>query len=251
MANDPPADVSSARRDSLVRIAVVGEYDPAFEPHQAVDANVAQVAAALGIDVHATWISTSTIAAEGTAQLASFDAIWISPGSPYRDINGALVAIRYARERDVPLLATCGGFQHLVLEFGRHVMGLVDAEHEETAPSADRLLVTALTCSVAGETMDVTLDGASRVAGWYGTTRVAERYYCRYGLNPEYEAEVEEAGLRVVGWDEGGDARVVDIPSHPFFIGTLFVPLPSPDPDTPHALVTAFIEAGRLAPRSA
>jgi CTP synthase (UTP-ammonia lyase) len=249
MARLPPAEPSNERRDSLVRLAIIGEHDPAFEPHRAVDANVAQVATALRIDVQAQWISTETVAAQGTALLASYDAVWISPGSPYRSVDGALAAVRYAREREVPLLGTCGGFQHVVLEFGRHVMGLDDAEHEETAPDASRLLVTALTCSPAGQTMPVTLDSSSRVAGWYGTTRITERYYCKYGLNPEYEEEIEAAGLRVVGWDDGGEPRVVDIPDHPFFIGALFVPLPSPDPDTTHPLVAAFIEAGRLAPR--
>jgi CTP synthase (UTP-ammonia lyase) len=246
MAHTTPADLSNGRPDSPVRLAIIGEYDPAFEPHQAVDATVAQVAAARDIDVRATWISTETIAAEGPSVLASYDAVWISPGSPYRSIDGALAAIRYAREGEVPLLGTCGGFQHVVLEFGRHVMGLEDAEHEETTPSASRLLLTALTCSPAGQVMPVTLDGESRVAGWYGTTRISERYYCRYGVNPDYEKEIEDAGLRIVGWDDGGDARVVDIPAHPFFIGTLFVPLPSADADSPHPLVAAFIEAGRL-----
>ena len=249
MAQIPPAEPSNERRDSRVRLAIIGEHDPTFEPHQAVDGNVAQVATALAIDVQATWISTEIIAAEGTGPLVNYDAVWISPGSPYRNFDGALTAIRYAREREVPLLGTCGGFQHVVLEFGRHVMGLDDAAHEEIAPDANRLLVTALTCSPAGQTMSVTLDSSSRVAGWYGTTRITERYYCKYGLNPQYEEEIEAAGLRVVGWDDGGEPRLVDIPSHPFFIGALFVPLPSADPDTPHPLVAAFIEAGRLALR--
>ena len=244
--NDAPAD---DKREPIVRLAIVGEYDPTFPPHAAVNANIAQVAAARGIDVRAEWLATDAIAADGTARLAAFDAIWISPGSPYRSLAGALTAIRYARERDVPLLGTCGGFQHVVLEYGRHVMGLVDAEHGETAPDAPVLLLTALTCSPAGQTMPVTLDGASRVAGWYGSTQIVERYYCNYGINPAYESQIEEAGLRIVGWDDGGEPRVVDIPSHPFYIGALFVPQPSADPATPHPLVAAFIEAGRLAPR--
>lgn len=235
---------ADARRPSTVRLGIIGEHDPSFAPHQAVDANVAQVAAARGIDVRAEWISTQTIATRGTGRLERFDAIWISPGSPYRSVDGALAAIRYARELEIPLLGTCGGFQHVVLEYARNVMGLGAAEHEETAPNASTLVVTALACSAAGARMPVTLDGASRVAGWYGTTRIVERYYCRYGVNPEYEQQLEEAGLRIVGWDDGGEPRVVDIPSHPFYIGALFVPLPSDDGSTPHPLVAAFIESG-------
>ena len=239
----------TSRDASVVRLAVVGDYDAAFEPHRVVDENVAQVAAARFIDVKADWIPTDVVAAEGTARLERYDVIWISPGSPYRSLDGALLAIRYARERDVPTLGTCAGFQHIVLEYARNVMGLADAEHEETARGAQRLVLTALTCSVAGQTMPVTIDGASRVAGWYGATRVHEHYYCQFGLNPDYEKDVEDAGLRIVGWDDGGDARVIDLPDHQFFVGTLFVPQPSTDPATPHPLIAAFIEAGRLAPR--
>ena len=231
-----------------VRLAIVGERNPAFPPHQAVDANVAQVASTRGIDIRADWVPTAEVEREGAARLAAYDAIWISPGSPYRSLTGALSAIRFAREAGVPLLGTCAGFQHIVLEYGRNVMGL-DAYHAESDPDKPLLLLTPLTCSVAGKTMPITLDGASRVAGWYGTTRITEHYYCNYGLNTEYEAPLEAAGLKIVGWDDGGEPRVVDIPSHPFYIGVLYVPEPSTEPGIAHPLVAAFIEAARLVPR--
>jgi CTP synthase (UTP-ammonia lyase) len=244
---DPILDDAGADDAAVVHLAIIGEYDAAFEPHRAVDATIAQVRSARGIDVRAHWISTEAIEGDGTAQLAAFDGIWISPGSPYRSLDGALESIRFARERGVPLLGTCGGFQHVVLEYARNVMGLANAQHAEMSPHEGELLITPLTCSPAGQTMPITIDGASRVAGWYGATRAVERYYCNYGLNPDYEAAVEAAGLRVVAWDDGGEPRVVDLPSHPFYIGTLFVPQPSAEPDSPHALVAAFVEAGRLA----
>jgi CTP synthase (UTP-ammonia lyase) len=240
-----------AAGNAIVRLAIVGEYNPAFPPHPAVNANIAQVAAARAIDVRPEWVPTDTIAAEGTARLAAYDAIWIAPGSPYRSLEGALAAVRYAREHDVPTFGTCAGFQHMVLEYARTVMGLEDAEHGESSPNGKRLLLTPLACSIAGQTMPVTIDGASRVAGWYGTTRIAERYYCNYGLNPDYEAEIEAAGLRIVGWDDGGEPRIIDVPSHPFYIGVLFVPQPVPAEDGAHPLVAAFIEAGRLAESAA
>jgi CTP synthase (UTP-ammonia lyase) len=231
-----------------VRLAIVGEYRPSFPPHRAVLDTIAQVSAVRGVDVRAEWVETEEIERDGSARLAPFDAIWISPGSPYRSTAGALTAIRFAREADVPLLGTCGGFQHVVLEYARNVMGL-DAYHAESDPDKPVLLLTPLSCSIAGQAMPVTIDGPSRVAGWYGSTRITEQYYCNYGLNTEYEAQIEAAGLTIVGWDDAGEPRVVDIPDHPFFVGALFVPHPSPVPGCAHPLVAAFIEASRLAPR--
>jgi len=245
----PRARAGDEGRGVVVRLAILGEYNPAFPPHKDVDATLAQVAAVTDIDLRPEWVSTEVIEREGTQYLASYHAVWISPGSPYKSLDGALAAIQYARQHELPLLGTCGGFQHVVLEFARNVMGIVDADHEETSPDAPRLVVTALTCSPAGQTMPVTIDGASRVATWYGGTTATERYYCNYGLNSEYEEAIEAAGLRIVGWDEGGEARIVEIPSHPFFIGALFVPRPGPSPRRPHPLVAALVEAGSLVSR--
>lgn len=151
-----------------VRLAIVGDRDPAFPPHRAVDATLARAAAARGVALRAEWVPTDAIADGGAALPGGFDGLWVAPGSPYRRLDGALLAIRHAREGRVPLLGTCGGFQHVVLEFARHVMGLADAQHAEIDPDAERAIVTPLGCSPAGQTMPVTLDAGSRVAGWYG-----------------------------------------------------------------------------------
>jgi CTP synthase (UTP-ammonia lyase) len=232
-----------------VRVAVVGERDPAFPPHRAVDANLAQVAAARGVDLRAAWVPTDLIADGGHALLDGYDALWIAPGSPYRSERGALLAIRHARERGVPLLGTCGGFQNVVLEFARNVLGLAEAQHAEVDPESACAVVTPLSCSPAGQTMPVTLDAGSRVAEWYGTARISEQYYCNYGVNRAYEGAIDAAGLRVVGRDDAGEPRVVTLPEHPFYVGVLYVPQPSADVGRPHPLVAAFVEAARVAAR--
>jgi CTP synthase (UTP-ammonia lyase) len=228
-----------------VRLAIVGEHDPAFPPHRAVDANVAQAAAALGGDVEARWVPTDAFEEGGAESPGAYDGFWIAPGSPYRSLDGALRAIRHAREHRVPLLGTCGGSQHVVVEFARSVMGLADAQHAEIDPGASCLLVTPLTCSPAGRAMPVVLNASSRVAGWYGTTRIVEQYYCNYGVNPAYEADLHAAGLRIVGRDPAGEPRVVDLFGHPFFVGVLYVPQPSPEGGRAHPLIAAFLHAAR------
>lgn len=79
--------------------------------------------------------------------LQDFDAIWVVPGSPYRYDDGAFMAIRHARENDVPFLGSCGGFQYAIIEYARNVMGWHDAGHAET-DSGGRLVIAPLSCSL-------------------------------------------------------------------------------------------------------
>src|SRR5206468_6007076 len=85
-----------------------------------------------------------------------------------------LAAIRAARERGVPCFGTCGGFQHMVLEYARTVLGFRDAQHAEYDPYASRLFVTALACSLAGRQMPLTLAAGLRVAAIYGALARSE-----------------------------------------------------------------------------
>jgi CTP synthase (UTP-ammonia lyase) len=228
---------------TTVRVGVVGELREGFLPHEYVNANLAQASCGDRV-VQSEWISTEALTSDAESILRCFHALWIAPGSPYRSLDGALNAIRYAREHRVPLLGTCGGFQHIIVEFGRSVMGLRDAGHEETDPEADCLIVTALTCAPAGQSMPVRLDSGSRPADWYGATDVVERYFCNYGINPAYEAPIHHSGLRIVGRDHAGEPRVVELDGHPFFIGALFVPQPTADGAGAHPLVAQLINAG-------
>jgi CTP synthase (UTP-ammonia lyase) len=92
-------------------------------------------------------------------------------------------------------------------------------------------------------TAAVVLDPASRTAEIYRRTAVAERYRCRFGLNPEYLALLHRSGLRVTGVDETGVAAVVEFPGHPFFLATLFLPEHASRAGAPHPLVTAYLQA--------
>jgi len=84
--------------------------------------------------------------------LEAFAGFWCVPGSPYRDMDGALRTIRFARETRCPFLGTCGGFQHAVIEYARSVLGLTDADHMESNPDAELPLIIALACRLAPTT---------------------------------------------------------------------------------------------------
>ena len=127
------------------------------------------------------WLpNTSLDAPDAMQALALFGGLWVAPGSPYQSMSGALRAIRFARESGLPLLGTCGGFQHIILECARHVLGFSDATHAEYDPYASSLFISRLTCSLVGRALVISLQPGSLVARTYGATSVTEQYYCRW-----------------------------------------------------------------------
>jgi CTP synthase (UTP-ammonia lyase) len=226
-----------------IRIGVIGDFNPSYPLHLATNQSIEHAARALGVQFETEWLPTDV-----PQDYTAYHALWCSPGSPYRSLDGALSGVRYARENGVPFFGTCGGFQHTVLEYGRNVLGLRDATHAEYDPHASVLFVTPLSCSLAGKTMQIDLAPGSRAAASYDRERAEESYYCNFGLNPAYHDSLEAAGLVISGWDGGREARVVELPSHPFFVATLFVPQAKSSFDSPHPLIVNFCKAA-MAPR--
>lgn len=226
------------------RIGIIGDYDASFEPHRATDAALTHAASALSLGIEAVWLPTTALDAPGAIQsLASFGGLWVAPGSPYRSMSGALRAIRLARESGLPLLGTCGGFQHIILEYARHVLGFSDASHAEYDPYASSLFISRLACSLVGRALVISLQPGSLVARTYGATSVTEQYYCNFGVNPDHSASLASGDLAIVGSDAEGEVRVVELRSHPFFVGTLFVPQLRSQAERPHPLILGFLNA--------
>lgn len=226
---------------TAIRIALIGDYDPQVTAHQAIPVALGRVAEQLKLNVQFQWLATDQINAD--TPLQDFDGFWCVPASPYRDMDGALQAIRFAREQQRPFLGTCGGFQHAVLEYARHVLGWEDAEHGETHPDAARALLTPLTCSLVEAVDSIQLVEGSLIVNAYETTEIREGYRCRFGVNPEFERELLTQQLQAVGHDSQGDLRAVELKGHPFFVATLFQPERAALKGTVPPLVRAFITA--------
>ncbi len=227
----------------MLEIGIVGDYDPFNETHLASTEAVEHAARHLGADVDVVWIPTVDITSADARMLRDADALLIAPGSPYRSMDGALFAITHARVHDVVLLGTCGGFQHMVVEYARNVLGVRDAEHAESSPDAATRVITPLTCSLFGQRMDVDVRPETVAFAAYRRPRTTERYYCNFGLNPDYVDALVDGGLVVSGTDQDGAVRILEAPGHRFFMGTLFVPQTSSTPDAPHPLLVAFVAA--------
>ncbi|HET7537445.1 MAG TPA: hypothetical protein VFJ90_13380, partial [Candidatus Didemnitutus sp.] len=118
----------------MCRLALVGDRDPQKTAHVALPRALELARHQLGVRLDWDWIASDRVF-DPAKTLDGFAGIWVVPGSPYQSMDGALAAIRYAREERIPFLGTCGGFQHALIEFARNAAGIRDADHAETNAS--------------------------------------------------------------------------------------------------------------------
>jgi CTP synthase (UTP-ammonia lyase) len=220
-------------------IAVVGDRDPSYLTHRELDATLAL----LPPGVSARWVATDSPDARA---LDGFDALWIVPGTPYRDEAPVFAAIAHARREGVPILGTCGGFQHMLVEFARNVAGMPGAAHAETDPAADLHVVSALACSLVGVERTVTTVPGTLVAELCGTAPFVGFHYCSYGVAPAHLERLVAAGLVVSATAPDAGVEAVELPAHPFYLATLFQPqVGSSATGVLHPVVAALIDAAK------
>lgn len=228
---------------SEIRIGLVGDYDPSVVAHQAIPIALQLVAEELAHKVLQEWVPTEEI--RDVAQLTELDGLWCVPASPYRSMDGALRAIRFAREQARPFLGTCGGFQHAVVEYARNVLAWSDADHGETAPDAFRQVISPLSCALVEVGDVVRFRPGSRIFAAYGCAEATEGYHCSYGLNPEFRAQLTSGPLKATAEDVSGEIRAIELDEHPFFIATLFQPERAALQGKIPPLVRAFVRSIR------
>lgn len=216
------------------RLALVGDRNDRVPSHARFD----ELVPAFGVDVD--WLPTTDV----TEAVADYDGIWVVPGSPYASQENVLTAIRTARTLGIPYLGTCGGFQHALIEYARNELGLEDAEDVQYDADAPTPLIVPLECSLVGETAPLYFAPGSRLASVYpGAESAVETYHCKYGLNPVYVDMILSGPLQISGWDAEKAPRAVELPDHPFFVGSLFQPELSSTADRLHPLIRAFLAA--------
>ncbi len=185
-----------------VLMGLIGDCDAMVPAHQAIPIALQLAADAAVVEVKLQWVPTEEV--RSVARVSAYDGLWCVPASPYQNMEGALLAIQYARESGLPFLGTCGGFQHAVIEYARNVLGWADAEHAETAPDAIRPVIAPLACALVEATGTVRFFPNSRIAKAYGTEEATEGYRCSYGLNPAFQAALVSGPLRAAADDATG-----------------------------------------------
>lgn len=218
------------------RLALVGDRSPHVRSHARIPGLLRHLEERDHLDLDVYWVPTGE-------SVEGFDGVWLLPGSPYRSEAGAIEAVRTAREQGIPFLGTCAGFQHAMLEFARNVCGATGAQHGESTPDADDLLIVPMQCSLVGHEGAVQVTPNTRAAQLLGVERSMERYHCAYGLDSSKLDLLQDHGMVFSGYDDEGEPRIAELPGHPFFLATLFQPELAGDGTRPHPFVQAFAHA--------
>ena len=243
-----------------VSIAIVGKYVEYEDSYKSLKEALVHGALAHNLKLRVTWIEAEGLEPRPRrrptrlqSQLEGFDGILVPGGFGKRGIEGMLNAIRYARENNIPYFGICLGMQTACIEFARNVCGLKDANSGEFDPATPHRIIYKLRELTGVEEMGGTmrlgawacvLEPDSLAAKAYGTTEISERHRHRYEFNREYEAILTGAGLRITGTTPDATyVEIVEIPTHPFFLGCQFHPEFKSKPLEPHPLFRDFIAA--------
>ena len=245
-----------------VSIAIVGKYVEYEDSYKSLKEALVHGALAHNLKLRVTWLEAEgleTRDAQGNlnsdyvAQLEGFDGILVPGGFGKRGIEGMLNAIRYARETGTPYFGICLGMQTACIEYARNVCGLKDANSGEFDPATPYRIIYKLRELTGVEEMggtmrlgawDCVLEPGSLAAQAYGTHEISERHRHRYEFNREYEAVLTGGGLRITGTTPDATyVEIVEIPTHPFFLGCQFHPEFKSKPLEPHPIFRDFIAA--------
>ena len=218
-----------------VRIGLVGKYVELPDAYKSINEALFQAATYNDRKLDLKLIHSEKISKDNVEEiLAPMDGIIIAPGFGQRGIEGKFIALKYAREHDVPTFGICLGMQCMVIEFARDVLGYTDANSTEMEVSTSHnvidLMESQKSISNMGGTMrlgeyDCILQEGSKAAKAYNSTHIKERHRHRFEFNSDYRDEFEKAGMKCVG--ENPDTHlveVVEIPNLKWFVGVQYHP---------------------------
>jgi CTP synthase len=237
-----------------VTIGVIGKYVELQDAYKSIYESFVHAGAANECKVYIEKIHSETISdKELKKKLEHLDGIFVAPGFGKRGIEGKVQAIRFARENNVPFFGVCLGMQCAVIEFARNVIGLKKANSREfdskTPDAVIDLMNEQRKIKDLGGTMrlgayDCKIKPGSLAAKAYGKTDISERHRHRYEFNNKYAKVFEGAGMVATGHNPKTKlVEIMEIPSHPWFLGVQFHPEYKSTIMTPHPLFVSFVGA--------
>lgn len=237
-----------------VTIGLVGKYVELKDAYKSISEAFIHAGAANECKVVVKTIHSETITDKNVAdKLAGLNGILVAPGFGPRGIEGKISAIKYAREKKVPFFGICLGMQCAVIEFGRNVLGLKNANSTEFAPDTPAPVIDMMEeqkkIAGLGGTMRLgafpcKLKKSSKLFNVYNSEDISERHRHRFEFNNSYLDQYQKAGLTAVGINEKDNlVEIVELKGHPWFVGVQFHPEFKSTVANPHPIFVAFVKA--------
>jgi CTP synthase len=268
----PPTDLTEWRHvvsartntDGRVDVAMVGKYVQIRDSYISLNEALMHAGLKSRTRVNIHYVESTDLEKDGIRALSGMDAILVPGGFGERGVEGKIQAVRYAREHGVPYLGICLGMQMAVIEYGRHVLGLEEANSTEMNRATPHPVIALITewqdaahgaqqrdeTSHKGGSMrlgaqEVRLGAATRAREIYSRDVVMERHRHRFEFNNNYLERYNHAGMRFSGFSRDGLVEIIELPDHPWFVATQFHPEFTSTPRDGHPLFTGFIRAAR------
>ena len=242
---------------STVTIGLIGKYIELQDAYKSIleafiHAGAMNECKVIVQDVHSEHINQENV----KEKLNGLDGLLVAPGFGHRGIDGKILAVQYARENNLPFFGICLGMQMSVIEFARNVAGIKDAHSTEMDPNTSDPVI-----DLMEEQKSITNKGGTMRLGAYpckiekGTLAhqiyqsemISERHRHRWEFNNKYFDKLQAAGLKASGINPATNlVEIVEIPSHPFFIGVQYHPELKSTVENPHPIFVHFIKAAKV-----
>lgn len=237
-----------------ITIALVGKYVELKDAYKSINESFVHAGAANLCKVNVKMVHSETLLDNTLDEyLSSVDGILVAPGFGERGIEGKILAIKYARENNIPFLGICLGMQCAVIEFGRNVVGLDNAHSTEMNPETPFPVIDIMqdqkSIDKKGGTMRLgkypcTIAPKTKTWDVYKTEQIEERHRHRYEFNNAFTQQYEAAGMQFVGKNMKDNlVEIIELKKHPWFIAVQFHPEYKSTVAEPHPLFVGFVKA--------
>ncbi|MCP9760086.1 CTP synthase [Aquitalea sp. S1-19] len=250
--------------EHAIKIAMVGKYVDLTESYKSLSEALKHAGIHNHTQVDIVYIDSEELEREGVASLQGMDAILVPGGFGKRGVEGKILAVKYARENNIPYLGICLGMQIALIEYARDVAGMTGANSTEFDLATDYPVVALIdewvnhdgkietrdensnlggTMRLGGQACE--LAAGSLAATVYGASEITERHRHRYEVNNYYVPRLEAAGLSISGRSAGHEKLVetIELKNHRWFFACQFHPEFTSTPRDGHPLFSAYVKA--------
>ncbi len=240
-----------------VTIGLIGKYVELQDAYKSILESFVHAGAMNECKVQVQYIHSEFITADNVPEkLSGLDGLLVAPGFGHRGIEGKITAVKYARENGLPFFGICLGMQMAVIEYARTILGINEAHSTEMHPDCENAVIDMMEeqkkITMKGGTMRLgaytcELKEGSLARKIYGEAQVSERHRHRYEFNNKYLDQFEQNGMIASGRNpQTGLVEIMEIPSHPFFIGVQYHPELKSTVENPQPIFVHFVAAAKM-----